>query len=110
MSRVRRSVAVIGSGAVLAALGLGGVMTAQADTSVPPSGNPTAEAESEGAEVEDGPDVGRDANPNEPGHQDADDANDEASENEADSDVNTGPDSDPNEPGHQDANDDEAAE
>jgi len=50
--------------------------------------------------------TGPDADANEPGHQDASDAGDEAEEaGSEDADVNAGPDADANEPGHQDASD-----
>ena len=87
----------------IVALGAGGAMTAQAvDGATPDSG------QSETGETSDGPNVGPDANPNEPGHQDADESGEETET--ADDDTNTGPDADPNEPGHQDAVDDDAAE
>lgn len=91
MRNLRRNAAVVGGTAVITALGLGGVMSAQADTATTPSspavqrsdGTPidpdqtTRERSTEKPEVEqpeDGPDKGPDADPNEPGHQDADDA------------------------------------
>jgi len=75
MRNLKRNVALVGSTAVIAAAGLGGVMSAQADTSSTPATD-QAEAAQEGAEAEDGPNQGPDANPNEQGHQDADDTGD----------------------------------
>jgi len=106
----KRNVALVGSAALVAALGLGGAMTAQADTGTPAGGS-----QSETAETSDGPDVGPDADASEPGHQDADESGEsgesgEAAGSESDDDTNTGPDADPNEPGHQDAVGGDAAE
>lgn len=67
MTNLKRNVAIATSAGAIAALGFGGVMSANADTGPAPSG---------GQEVSDGPDVGPDANPNAPGHQDASDAGD----------------------------------
>jgi len=110
MKMRKRNVALVGSAALVAALGLGGAMTAQADTGTPAGGS-----QSETAETSDGPDVGPDADASEPGHQDADESGEsgesgEAAGSESDDDTNTGPDADPNEPGHQDAVGDDAAE
>jgi len=101
MTNLKRNVAIAASAGVIAALGFGGVMSANADTGPTPS---------EGQEVSDGPNVGPDANANEPGHQDASDAGDAAEEStESDSETNdgpnVGPDANANEPGHQDASD-----
>ena len=89
MRNLKRNAAVISAGAVLAALGLGGVVSAQAaDTANPPRNpvvqqsdgdgevNDAAEGpeKDEAQEAEDGPNQGPDANPNEPGHQDADES------------------------------------
>ena len=108
----KRNVALVGSAALVAALGLGGAMTAQADTGTPAGGS-----QSETAETSDGPDVGPDADASEPGHQDADESGEsgesesgESGDSASDDDTNTGPDADPNEPGHQDAVGDDAAE
>lgn len=111
METRKRNVAIVGSAALIAALGLGGAMTAQADTGPPPAGSQT---EVEGPS--DGPDVGPDVNANEPGHQDADNTNDSAEESSTETEgpsdgPDVGPDTNPNEPGHQDAgsvNDDSA--
>ncbi|MCZ3387420.1 MAG: hypothetical protein LH630_10770 [Actinomycetia bacterium] len=67
MTNLKRNVAIVASAGVVAVLGFGGVMNANADTGLAPS---------EGQEVSDGPNVGPDANLNEPGHQDASDAGD----------------------------------
>jgi len=96
MRNLKRNAAITGAAAILAALGIGGAVTAQASTHNPApivqqsdgDGEVDDATEVEGVEeANDGPDQGPDANPNEPGHQDAD----------------QGPDANPNEPGHQDA-------
>ncbi len=75
MRNLKRGAAVIGATAVIAAAGLGGVMSAQATPSNGPDKTSVEEPESsEVAEVDDGPNQGPDANPNEPGHQDADES------------------------------------
>jgi len=53
-------------------------------------------------DISDGPDVGPDVNPNEEGHQDADESG-EAEATEVDDGPDVGPDVNPNEEGHQDA-------
>ena len=115
-STIKRNVAIFGSAAVIAALGLGGLASANADPTAPavPSGSQSEKkadlAEPDGEEADDGPDVGPDADPNEPGHQDADGDDNEESETEgeeAEDGPDVGPDADPNEPGHQDADDDD---
>ncbi len=111
MRNLKRNVAVVGASAIIAALGLGGVMSAQASTNAPtPSTSHVqksggTEAAGESAEKSDGADVGPDANPNEPGHQDADEKGEAAGESESATDdgPNVGPDANPNEAGHQDA-------
>jgi hypothetical protein len=114
------SAAIIGA-AALVAVGAG---ANAADQTVPAAETPIVQTvdssatgqaadlnSTEATEIEsasDGPDVGSDANPNEPGHQDADDANeaDEANEAEDASDgPDSGPDANADEPGHQDADD-----
>lgn len=85
MKYLKRNAAVVGATAVIAALGVGGVMSAHAnspddstnqhavheqsdgDGEVPDS----TEVENDGETNDDASDVGPDANPNEPGHQDA---------------------------------------
>jgi len=76
MSSIKRNLALIASSAVIASVGIGGVVAAQADNPTPPSNSPVdvSENEDEVNEVEDGPDQGLDADPNEPGHQDADES------------------------------------
>ena len=114
MRNLKRNGAVVGAGAVIAALGLGGVMSAQADTNPTPAPSQTQqiadESPGESSSESDGPDVGPDVNPSEPGHQDADESGDvgeseAAGETESaqDDGPNVGPDANPNEPGHQDA-------
>ena len=75
MSSIRRNLALITSSAVIASVGIGGVMAAQADNPAAPN-QPSVEHSDEGGadEVEDGPDQGPDADLNEPGHQDADES------------------------------------
>jgi len=81
MRNLKRNAAITGAAAILAALGIGGAVTAQATTNDPApivqqsdgDGEVDDATEVEGAEeANDGPDQGPDANPNEPGHQDAD--------------------------------------
>jgi len=83
MRNLKRNAAITGAAAILAALGIGGVVTAQATTHNPApivqqsdgDGEVDDAIEVEGVEeANDGPDQGPDANPNEPGHQDADEA------------------------------------
>jgi hypothetical protein len=119
MSNIKRNLALIGATAVIASVGIGGVMAAQADTGTSPS-HPAVQKSgtAEVGETADGPDQGPDANANEPGHQDANETGeaDEAPGTEkadgaegaegaetADG-PGQGPDANPNEPGHQDAN------
>ena len=88
-SPFRRNAAVIAAAAIVGGLGIGGLATANADsgnTGPAPSqvhksdgdgeANDATEVEGqEGAEeTNDGADQGPDANPNEPGHQDADES------------------------------------
>lgn len=128
MSNIKRNLALIGSTAVIASVGIGGVMAAQADTGTAPSHSAVQKSETpEVGETEDGPDQGPDANPNEPGHQDADETGEAAEGAEQADDTETadgaegaegaeqaddtetadgpdqGPDANLNEPGHQDA-------
>ncbi len=80
----RRNAAIIGAASILAALGIGGVVTAQADQgstgqqqSQVGDGdgeqNDATEVESDAEVNDDATDQGPDADPNEPGHQDASD-------------------------------------
>jgi hypothetical protein len=113
MRNLKRNAAVTGAAAILAALGIGGAVTAQASTNDPA---PIVQQSDDATEVEgteeadDGANQGPDANPNEPGHQDADESGEtEGAEEaegteEADDGPNQGPDANPNEPSHQDAN------
>jgi hypothetical protein len=88
MRNLRRNAALTGA-AALAAFGIGGAVTAHASTNDPApivqqsdgDGEVDDAAESEGPEgaegaeeASDGPDQGPDANPDEPGHQDADES------------------------------------
>ena len=106
MRNIRRNAALIASTAVIASVGIGGVMAAKANDSTSPDKS-TVQTPGNGAEeTSDGPDQGPDANLNEPGHQDANESGeaDEADGAEETSDgADQGPDANPNEPGHQDA-------
>ncbi|HET7734585.1 MAG TPA: hypothetical protein VFK52_01300 [Nocardioidaceae bacterium] len=114
MRNLKRNVAISGAAAILAAIGLGGAVAAQAaDNPSPTVQQPSngqavdTSTEANGAEdASDGPNQGPDANPNEPGHQDADESGEtegaEGAEDASDG-PNQGPDANPNEPGHQDA-------
>ena len=87
LTGMRRNVAVLSAAAIVGALGIGGVMTAQADSSGSGSGSHTTTDKSDGdGEVPDAQEQGSDG-----------EANDDAGD--------TGPDANPNEPGHQDASD-----
>ena len=115
MRNLKRNAAITGAAAILAALGIGGAVTAQGTTNDPApivqqsdgDGEVDDSTEVEGTEeANDGPNQGPDANPNEPGHQDADEAKGaEGAEGaeEASDGPDQGPDDNPNEPGHQDA-------
>lgn len=72
-SSIKRGVAVAGSAAVIAVLGLGGVMSANADTTTPtnPSSSQVEQSDGDGEVADDDANVGPDADPNEAGHQDA---------------------------------------
>ena len=83
MRNLKRNVAITGAAAILAALGIGGAVTAQAFPNSPApivqqsdgDGEADDATEVEGAEeANDGPNQGPDANPKEPGHQDADES------------------------------------
>ena len=128
---LRRNAAAIAVAGTLSALGVGGLMAAHADDSSPRVSqqdkgdgdgeqNDATEVEGDGETNDDATDQGPDANPNEPGHQDASDARgdegdgdgeqNDATEVEGDGETNDdatdqGPDANPNEPGHQDASD-----
>ncbi|CAN5485843.1 hypothetical protein BH11ACT8_BH11ACT8_05620 [soil metagenome] len=137
---LKRNAAILAAAAIVGGLGIGGLVTANADSpsAGPKTGASTTdrgdgdgevpdaqEQQSDGESNDDGTDVGKDADPNEPGHQDATDAGDaaegaseandpneapEADEAQADGESNddatdVGPDADANEPGHQDASD-----
>jgi hypothetical protein len=80
MRNLKRTAAVVGASAIIVALGTGGVVAAQANSSPAPHGQVKQAKSEEGAETNDGPDVGPDANATEPGHQDADEAGETASE------------------------------
>ncbi|MEO5664447.1 MAG: hypothetical protein ABIR39_14300, partial [Nocardioides sp.] len=80
MKNLKRNVAITGAAAILAALGIGGAVTAQAANPSPTHSVQQSDGDGEvndatelaGAEeASDGPNQGSDADPNEPGHQDA---------------------------------------
>ena len=85
---VKRNAAVIFAAATVGALGIGGVVSANADNGSAPRHEvtshqhtsdgdgevPDAQEGSDGETNDDAADTGPDANPNEPGHQDASDA------------------------------------
>ena len=76
MRNLKRNVALIGSTAVIAAAGLGGIMTAQADNSTNPNQSQSSDEKDEkgeGNEADEG-NQGSDADLKEPGHQDADES------------------------------------
>ncbi len=112
----RRNAAVIAAAAVIGAVGIGGVVTAQADPGTPAP----SQVGGDGETNDDATDTGPDANPDEPGHQDASDTQETegdeqdgaegAEQGGAEAETNddatdTGPDANPDEPGHQDASD-----
>ena len=81
MRNLKRNAAITGAAAILAALGIGGAVTAQAATPNNPApivqqsdGDGEVDDAIEAEEANDGADQGPDANPNEPGHQDADES------------------------------------
>ena len=86
MKNLKRSAAITGATAILAALGIGGAVAAQATAHDPAptvqqsdgDGEVDDATEVEGVdevdEVDDGPNQGPDVNPDEPGHQDADES------------------------------------
>jgi hypothetical protein len=104
MRNLKRTAAVVGASAVIAALGTGGVVAAQANSSPAPHGQVKQATSEEGAETDDGPDVGPDVNPTEPGHQDADQKGEATDEQGTQDGPDVGPDANLTEPGHQDAN------
>jgi hypothetical protein len=98
--RVRRNAAVIAAASIIGALGIGGVVTANADNGSGGSGQNTTEKSDGDGEVPDAQE--NDANEaNELGETADDEADGETNDDATD----TGPDANPNEPGHQDAGD-----
>ena len=69
MHHLKRNVAMIASTAVLGTIGVGGLMAAHADSSPAPAHSSVQTSGT--TETNDGADQGPDANPNQPGHQDA---------------------------------------
>ncbi|MDQ4055770.1 MAG: hypothetical protein M3237_24185 [Actinomycetota bacterium] len=107
MRNLKRNAAVIAATAVIGSVGIGGVMAAQADTTPKaPAGSSVQSVPAGAEETADGPDQGADADPNEPGHQDADESG-EAEGVEGAAETADGPDqgadATPDVPGHQDA-------
>ena len=70
---IKRNTAVIVAAATVGALGIGGVVAANADNGSNPSHSTTQNDQGDGETNDDATDTGPDANPNEPGHQDASD-------------------------------------
>jgi hypothetical protein len=117
MRNLKRNAAVTGAAAMLAALGIGGAVTAQTAPKTPAPAVQQSDGDGEvgdatevkGAEdANDGPNQGPDANPHEPGHQDADESDEAGGAEQADGaeendGPDQGPDANPHEPGHQDA-------
>jgi len=115
---IKRNAAILIAAGAVGALGIGGVVGAHADSGSTPSHSkvthetsdgdgevPDSQEGSDGETNDDATDTGPDANPNEPGHQDASDTGEEAEGAETDDGPDVGPDANPNEPGHQDASD-----
>jgi hypothetical protein len=75
MKNLKRNIAITSTAAILAAVGIGGTVAAQAATDSPTQSVVQSDGDGEvndATEINDGPDQGPDANPNQPGHQDAD--------------------------------------
>jgi len=82
---IKRNTAVILAAATVGALGIGGVVTANADNGPTPTNHVTThdsqgDDQGDGETDDDATDTGPDVDPNEPGHQDASDAQEEADE------------------------------
>lgn len=112
MMNRKRGFAIAAVAAAVAAIGFGGALSATAGTAAPADTGTTVSEPTQGQEQDtsDGPNVGPDANADEPGHQDASEAGDSAeesteSEAETSDGPNVGPDANADEPGHQDASD-----
>jgi hypothetical protein len=105
MKNLKVRIALVAATGVIGAVTVGGVLAAQADS--PQGGsNPDHTSQSDGETNDDATDTGPDADPNEAGHQDADDQNEGEEGVETNDDAtDTGPDANPDEPGHQDADD-----
>ncbi|MCZ3389814.1 MAG: hypothetical protein LH645_12030 [Actinomycetia bacterium] len=108
----KRGFAIAAVAAVVAAIGVGGALSATASTVTPSDTGTTVNEPTQGEEQQtsDGLNVGPDSNADEPGHQDASDAGDPAEEStepdgETSDGPNVGPDANADEPGHQDASD-----
>jgi hypothetical protein len=93
----RRNAAVIAAAAIVGALGVGGVVSAQAD-SQGGTGHSTVDQSDGDGEQNDATEADNDGEQN-----DATEVENDAETNDDASD--TGPDANPNEPGHQDASD-----
>ncbi|MEJ7706104.1 MAG: hypothetical protein WKF82_13380 [Nocardioidaceae bacterium] len=102
---LKRNAALLGSAAVIAAVGLGGVMSANAGPDTSPTHITQLEQSDGDGETAD------DLEQSDGDGETADDLEQSDGDGEtADDDTNVGPDADPNEPGHQDAVGDDAAE
>jgi len=97
---LRRNAAIIAAAAVVGGLGIGGVVTANADSTGPADNQSQVEQSDGDGEQDDATEVESD------GDGEQDDATEVESDGETDDDASdVGPDADPNEPGHQDASD-----
>src|SRR5262245_61207559 len=106
MRNLRRNAAIVAVTTVLAGLGIGGAVAHASSGHSDRGPAQTEQSDGDGETNDDATDQGPDANPNEPGHQDASDAGDAEGDGETNDDVtDQGPDANPNEPGHQDASD-----
>ncbi len=101
-TRLRRNAAILAAASIIGAVGIGGVVTAQADSgSGGGSGSHTTEKSDGDGEVPDAQE--NDTNEADEG---AEDPSDDAADGETNDDAtDSGPDANPAEPGHQDASD-----
>ncbi len=96
----RRNAAVIAAASIVGALGIGGVMSAQADTTGGTSQSTTVDQSDGDGEQNDATEAEND------GDGEQNDATEAENDGETNDDAtDTGPDANPNEPGHQDASD-----
>lgn len=93
---LKRNLAVLAAATVVGGLGIGGLATASADNGGSDQSQVHEQSDGDGEtaddaegtegteETDDGPDVGPDADPNEPGHQDADESGEGAEQSDGD--------------------------